>query len=166
MILDITHPTDEAFWQAMDLYKGPIWASHHNCRALVQHQRQLTDEQIKALIQRGAVIGGVLDAWMLSNGWIRGVSDPKTAEVTLSALLDHYDHICQLAGNSRHIAIGSDLDGMFGKEQAPNDMDTAADLAMLPGLLEKRGYDSADIADVMHGNWLRFLREALDRGGY
>jgi len=166
MILDITHLTDEAFWQAMDLYKGPIWASHHNCRALVQHQRQLTDEQIKALIQRGAVIGGVLDAWMLSNGWIRGVSDPKTAEVTLSALLDHYDHICQLAGNSRHIAIGSDLDGMFGKEQAPNDMDTAADLAMLPGLLEKRGYDSADIADVMHGNWLRFLREALDRGGY
>ncbi len=160
MILDVTHLTDEAFWQAMDLYKGPVWASHHNCRALVQHQRQLADDQLKALIGRGAVIGGVLDAWMLSNGWVRGESDPVTADVGLMRLLDHYDHICQLAGNSRHIAIGSDLDGMFGKEQAPHDMDTIADLALLPGLLEKRGYAAADIGDVMHGNWLRCLREA------
>jgi len=160
MILDITHLTDEAFGQAMDLYKGPVWASHHNCRALVRHQRQLTDDQIKTLIQRGAVIGGVLDAWMLSDGWVRGQSDPRTSGVNLEKLIDHYDHICQLAGNSQHIAIGSDLDGMFGKEQSPYDLDTVADLARLGGLLEQRGYGPEEIINVLHGNWLRFLRQA------
>jgi len=161
MILDITHLTDEAFWQAIDLYQGPIWASHHNCRALVSHQRQLTDEQIKALIDRDAVIGGVLDAWMLSEDWVRGSSDPLAAGVSLGRLVDHYDHICQLAGNSRHIAIGSDLDGMFGKEQSPYDMETIADLSGLEGILRQRGYEPGDIANVLHGNWLRYLTAVL-----
>ncbi|HEY4205817.1 MAG TPA: membrane dipeptidase [Puia sp.] len=161
MILDVTHLTDEAFWQAMDLYKGPVWASHHNCRTLVSHQRQLTDEQIKALIHRDAVIGGVLDAWMLCEGWIRGTSEPLAAGVRLESLVDHYDHICQLAGNSRHIAIGSDLDGMFGKEQSPYDMDTIADLGALEDILGKRGYAPGDIIDIMHGNWLRYLKRVL-----
>ncbi|MBN9385999.1 MAG: membrane dipeptidase [Chitinophagaceae bacterium] len=160
MILDITHLTDEAFLQAMEMYKGPVWASHHNCRALVHHQRQLTDDQIRMLIQRGAVIGGVLDAWMLSNDWVRGKSDPQTAGVDLQKLLEHYDHICQLAGNSRHIAIGSDLDGMFGKEQSPYDMEDIADLQRLGALLQQRGYTPDDITNVLHGNWLRFLRQA------
>lgn len=160
MILDITHLTDEAFLQAMELYKGPVWASHHNCRALIQHQRQLTDQQIKMLIEKDAVIGGVLDAWMLSNGWVRGQSDPRTMGVTLEKLIDHYDHICQIAGNSRHIAIGSDLDGMFGKEQSPYDMEDIACLQRLEPLLRQRGYAPDDITNVMHGNWLRFLRQA------
>src|SRR5690554_117734 len=64
IILDVTHLTDEAFWQAMDFFKGTIWASHHNCRSLINHQRQLDDGQIKALIERGAVIGGALDTWI------------------------------------------------------------------------------------------------------
>ncbi|HRN55517.1 MAG TPA: membrane dipeptidase, partial [Agriterribacter sp.] len=125
MILDVTHLTDDAFMQVIDMYKGPVWASHHNCRALVPHQRQLTDEQIKILINRNAVIGGVLDAWMLKAGWVvRGKNDPKTENISLHTLIDHYDHICQIAGNTDHIAIGSDLDGMFGQEQSPYDMDT------------------------------------------
>jgi len=132
MILDITHLTDEAFLQAIDRYKGPVWASHHNCRTLVRHQRQLTDHQIKTLIGRGAVIGGVLDAWMLCNGWVRGRSEPRAAGADLEKLLDHYDHICQLAGNSLHIAIGSDLDGGFGTEQCPEDLDTIAFLNTAP----------------------------------
>jgi membrane dipeptidase len=158
MILDITHLTDEAFYQAMDLYKGPVWASHHNCRKLVNHQRQLDDEQIRVLIGRGAVIGGVLDAWMLVNDWVRGESDPRKMNVTLEKLVDHYDHICQLAGNSLHIAIGSDLDGMFGKEQSPYDLETIADLQGLQSILAKRGYAPADIENIFHVNWLRFLR--------
>lgn len=159
MILDVTHLTDEAFAQAMDLYKGPVWASHHNCRALVDYQRQLTDEQIKVLIARDAVIGGVLDTWMLMNGWIRGKHNPKEEGINLENLVDHYDHICQLAGNSNHIAIGSDLDGMFGTEQSPYDIDTIADLQNLNGLLQKRGYSAADIEKIFSGNWLRFLRK-------
>lgn len=160
IILDVTHLTDEAFWQAMDLYKGTMWASHHNCRALVHHQRQLADDQIKALIERGAVIGGALDAWMLGNDWVRGTSDPFKEGIGLEKLIDHYDRICQMAGNSRHIAIGSDLDGMFGKEQSPHDLETIADLQNLGGLLEKRGYAEEDIENIFHGNWLRIIRNA------
>lgn len=160
MILDVTHLTDMGFWQVMDLYKGPIWASHHNCRALVNHQRQLTDDQIKELINRRAVIGGVFDTWMLTNNWERGVSDPKSLNVDIEKLVDHYDHICQIAGNSHHIAIGSDLDGGYGKEQSPYDLETIADLQSLTDILTKRGYTPADIKNIFHGNWLRFIRKA------
>jgi membrane dipeptidase len=160
MILDVTHLTDPGFKQAMEIYKGPVWASHHNCRVLVKNQRQLTDDQIKILIDRGAVIGGVLDAWMLADGWIRGVSLPKAMGVNLNRLIDHYDHICQIAGNSDHIAIGSDLDGAFGTEQSPYDLNSIADLQKLPVLLTQRGYSDTDIQKILHGNWLRFLRNA------
>jgi membrane dipeptidase len=160
IILDITHLTDESFEQALSIYKGPVWASHHNCRSLVPHQRQLTDDQIKQLIERDAVIGGSLDVWMIVPNWVRGTSDPFKDGAPLEAIINHYDHICQLAGNANHIAIGSDLDGMFGKEQSPYDLETIADLQKLPELLSKRGYSQEDIAKVLHGNWLRFLRKA------
>jgi len=160
IILDATHLCDLAFWDALDLFQGPVWASHNNCRALVDHNRQFSDDMIKALIARGAVIGGVFDAWMLSPGWIRGKSTPKERNVTLATLLDHMDHICQLAGNADHIGIGSDLDGAFGKEQCPADLDSIADLQKIPTLLQQRGYSPQDIEKVMHGNWLRFLKKA------
>jgi len=160
MILDITHLTDKGVAEAMQIYQGPVWASHHNCRALVKNQRQLTDDQIRILIDRGGVIGGVLDAWMLADGWIRGVSLPKAMGASLQRLIDHYDHICQIAGNANHIAIGSDLDGAFGTEQSPFDLDNISDLQKLPNLLNQRGYKAADIENILHGNWLRFLRNA------
>jgi len=160
IILDVTHLTDEAFWQAMDLFQGTVWASHHNCRSLVDHQRQLADDQIAALIDRGAVIGGALDAWMLGNNWVRGTSDPLQEGINLEKLVDHFDHICQIAGNSLHVAIGSDLDGMFGKEQSPYDLETIADLQNLGPLLQKRGYKPEDIENIFHGNWLRIIRKA------
>jgi membrane dipeptidase len=152
--------TDTGFSQAMKIYKGSVWASHHNCRVLVNNQRQLTDDQIRILIERGAVIGGVMDAWMLAEGWIRGVSLPKAMGVNLDRVIDHFDHICQIAGNADHIAIGSDLDGAFGTEQSPYDLDTISDLQKLPEVLSRRGYSGDDIKKVLHGNWLRFLREA------
>lgn len=160
IILDATHLCDLAFWDALDHFHGPVWASHNNCRALVDHNRQFSDEMIKALIARGAVIGGVFDAWMLNPGWIRGKSTPKERNVTLGTLLDHLDHICQLAGNANHIGIGSDLDGAFGKEQCPLDLESIADLQKIPDLLLARGYSEEDVQKVMHGNWLRFLKKA------
>jgi membrane dipeptidase len=160
MILDVTHLTDLGFSQAMEIYKGPVWASHHNCRALVKNQRQLTDDQIRILIERGSVIGGVMDAWMLTDGWIRGVSIPRARGTDLNSLIDNYDHICQIAGNADHIAIGSDLDGAFGTEQSPYDLDTITDLQKLPVLLKQRGYSEANISNILHGNWLRFLKKA------
>ena len=161
MILDVTHLSDECFWEALDFFNGPLWASHHNCRALVPHQRQLSDEQIKALIARGAVIGTALDAWMLVPGWIRGETTPQSSGVNLEHVADHIDHVCQLAGNANHAGIGSDLDGAFGREQTPGDLDTIADLQRIPDILAKRGYGSADCEKVAHGNFVRFLRDAL-----
>jgi membrane dipeptidase len=160
IILDATHLCDESFWEAMDNFNGYVWASHHNCRALVDHNRQFSDEQLKELIRRGSVIGGVLDAWMMVPNWIRKESTPKGMNCDLEKVIDHMDHICQLAGNSLHIGIGSDLDGAFGKEQCPYDLETIADLQKIPKLLSNRGYQRDDIENVMHGNWLRFLRKA------
>lgn len=160
MILDATHLCDDSFWEALDYFDGPVWASHNNCRTLVNHNRQFSDEQIKELIARDAVIGGALDAWMMVPNWVRGQSTPEGMNCTLDRMIDHLDHICQLAGNARHIGIGSDLDGAYGREQSPMDLDTIADLQKIPDLLRQRGYTPEDIALVMHGNWLRFLRRA------
>jgi len=160
IILDATHLCDDAFWQALENYNGHVWASHNNCRAIVNHNRQYSDDQIKALISRDAVIGAAMDAWMIVPGWIRRESDPEKMGCNLEKVIDHMDHICQLAGNSNHIAIGSDLDGAFGREQSPYDIETIADISKIPELLSRRGYSTADIEGVMHGNWLRFLRKA------
>jgi membrane dipeptidase len=160
MILDVTHLADQSFDEALDTYGGPVLASHHNCRALVPHQRQLTDVQIKQLVGRGAVIGSALDTWMLYPGWIRGQTTPEQAGVKLPAMIDHIDRVCQIAGNARHAAIGSDLDGGFGKEQSPLDLDTIADLQRVPDLLRGRGYHAEAIEGIMHGNWVQFFREA------
>ena len=160
IILDATHLCDDAFWQALDNFNGNIWASHNNCRALVDHNRQFSDEMIRELVDRGAVIGAALDAWMMVPEWVRGVSTPKEMNCNLEVMVDHIDHICQIAGNSLHVGMGTDLDGAFGKEQCPYDLDTIADLQKVPTLLSKRGYTDQDIENMMHGNWLRFLRNA------
>lgn len=160
IILDATHLCDESFWEALDHFDGPVWASHSNCRALVPHNRQFTDDQIKALIERGAVIGAPLDAWMMVPGWIKGKTTPESANVMLEHMIDHIDHICQIAGNAAHCGIGSDLDGAFGREQSPADLNTIADLARIPELLAARGYSKADIAGIAHGNFITFLQKA------
>lgn len=160
IILDATHLCDESFWEALDSFHGPIWASHNNCRSLVPNDRQFSDKQIKALVDRGAVIGGVLDAWMLVPDWQRGESTPESSGVKMDHLINHMDHICQIAGNANHIGIGTDLDGGYGLEQSPSDLDTIADLQNLPNMLAARGFSPKDIAGVMNGNFVRFLKSA------
>lgn len=160
MILDATHLCDDAFWDAMKLFTGNVWASHHNCRSLVNHNRQLSDEMIMELVQRGAVIGMALDAWMIVPAWVRGVSTPENMNCNLAKIINHIDHICNLVGNAEHVAIGSDLDGAFGREQCPSDIETIADLQKIPLMLQQRGYRENDIENIMYGNWLRFVRNA------
>jgi membrane dipeptidase len=161
IIMDATHFCEDSFWEMLTIFKGPVWASHNNCRVFVNHNRQFSDEQIKELIYRDAVIGVALDAWMMVPGWIRGKSDPVSMNVTLKQMINNIDHICQLAGNSFHAGIGSDLDGAFGKEQCPHDLDTIADLQkVLPGLQEL-GYSGSDIENIMSGNFIRFLKKNL-----
>ena len=164
MILDVTHLSDESFWEALELFQGPVWASHSNCRALVPDQRQFSDEQLRALIERGAVIGAAFDAWMLVPGWKRRISHPSNTEVLLRHVADHIDHVCQLAGNARHAGLGTDLDGGFGREQCPSDLHTIADLQKLPEMLRLKGFSPADVENIMHGNFTDFLRRAWQAG--
>jgi membrane dipeptidase len=158
MLLDATHLADQSFWEALDIFTGPVLASHHNCRALVPGDRQLADEQIKALIAGGAVIGAAFDNWMIKPGWKIGVSDPKT--VSMEDIANHTDHICQLAGNAKHCGLGTDLDGGFGKEQSPHDLDTIADLGKFASILERRGYSCDDIEGILWRNFVEFFRRA------
>lgn len=156
--LDMTHLSDKAFWQVADLFGGRVLASHQNARKFCDWQRQFSDEQLKHVIQAGGVIGVAFDAIMLQPGWVRGVTK---AVVTIERAVENIDHVCQLAGNCKHSGIGSDLDGGYGKEQTPADLDTIADLQKIPELLLQRGYTDADIRAIMHGNWLRFFGEVL-----
>lgn len=159
VILDVTHLTDRGLWEALELYEGPVLASHHNCRALVPGQRQLDDDMLKALIARDGVVGTSFDQWMLDPSFVRGQRNPRRK--TLEAVADHIDHVCQVAGSCRHAAVGSDLDGGFGTEQSPADVDTIAAVAGLAGKLSGRGYASADVEGILSGNWLRLLRKVL-----
>ena len=160
LILDATHLCDDAFWDAMKLWEGPVWASHQNCRALVPHNRQWSDEQIRELIARGGVLGSVFDAWMMVPDWQRGVTTPAGAGLVVARIVEHIDHICQLAGNARHVGLGSDLDGGFGTEQTPQDLQSIADLQRVLDALRARGYAAADLDGLAHGNFLRCLRTA------
>jgi membrane dipeptidase len=161
IILDATHLSDESFRDALDHFSGPIWASHSNCRTLADWNRQFNDDQIRELIGRGAVIGMAFDAIMMVHGWTHQRSKPQDFQLRIEKICEHIDHICQLAGNARHICIGSDLDGGFGTEQCPLDLDSIADLGRLGPLLAARGYSQADIDGFFHGNVIEFLRRSL-----
>ena len=156
MILDLTHTADEGFFQALDAFDGPVIASHTNCRALVPGDRQFSDEQLRLLIDRGAIIGTAFDAWMLVPGWI--VFESKPGDLRMETVVDHIDHICQLSGNVMHAAIGTDTGTT---DHMPVDYRTSADLQELPELLGRRGYTEGDVNHILHRNWLEYFLKHL-----
>jgi membrane dipeptidase len=161
LILDMSHIAEESFWQALDLFDGPTVASHSNCRALVQGrrpERQLSDDQIRALIERDGIIGVVLYGTFLQEGWTRAAG--KQA-LSLADVIRHVDHICQIAGDARHVAIGSDFDGGFGSESIPRELDTVADWVQIGAALRAHGFSAGDADGVLGDNWLRLLQRAL-----
>lgn len=157
IILDATHLCDTSFREAMDCFCGAVWASHHLCRSITPHNRQFSDEQFKELIDRKAVVGMAFDAWMMIPNWQRGKSTPENTGLYLEHIFPHIDHLCQIAGNSLHVGIGSDLDGAFGKEQCPQDLESIADLQKLEEILKNKGYTAQDVENIFHKNWLKFL---------
>lgn len=159
LLLDLVHTADTALEQALAEYGGPVFISHGNCRALVPNDRQITDEQLRWISDRGGVVGVVLDEWMLVPGYVRG--DPTRQRATLEDLANHIDHICETTGSARHVAIGSDLDGGFGTEQTPIDLASIADLQKLEDILARRGYSDDSILGIFSGNWYRFFAESL-----
>lgn len=159
MILDVTHLADEAMDQVFDLFGGIVLASHHNCRALVDRQRQLRDSDIRHIANRGGVIGAALDNWMLDKECGQGPGNVRRA-AALEDVVNHIDHVCQLTGSTKHSAIGTDLDGGFGTEQSPVDLDNIADLQKLPEMISRRGYSDADVEGIMYRNWFNLMERA------
>lgn len=158
-ILDVSHLSEKAFFEALDSFSGPVLASHNNCRALVPGDRQFSDRQIQRLVERDAVIGVALDAWMLHPGWIHGSTTSNA--LTLNSVVNQIDHICNLAGSARNVAIGSDLDGGFGSEQTPGDVKSIADLQKIATLMAERRFADEWIDAVFSENWLRFFGKHL-----
>ena len=154
IVLDVTHLSDRSFWEALDAYGGHVHASHSNCRALAPGVRQIDDDQIRALAERGGVVGAALDSEMLMPDW-----KPKM-RASIDDVVHHIDRVCQIAGSSEHAGIGSDLDGGFGRERIPRGIDTIADLPKIVHRLQERGYSEQDAENVAYGNWLRFFTNA------
>ena len=160
IILDASHMAEQSFWDAMELYHGAVVASHSNCRVFVgaDADRHLTDDMIRAIIKRDGVIGSVLYGGFLKAGWDKSA---KKENLTLADVVRHMKHICDLAGDTTHIAIGSDFDGGFGVESVPHELDTVADLQRIGDALSAASFSDADIANALGGNWLRVLRRGL-----
>lgn len=159
MILDITHLSEEATFEAVDRYGGVLIASHNNARALVPGGRQLGDEQIRRLAERNGVTGVVMNNHFLKAGYRK--SDPKES-VTLDDVAAHIDHVCQLVGSAEHVGIGSDMDGGFGRDDVPAEIESIADLRKIgDALQEKYDYGDDDVANIMGENWVGRLRAAF-----
>jgi membrane dipeptidase len=158
-ILDTSHLAEQSFFEALDLFHGTIIASHSNCRIYTPTDRQLSDEMIRAILSRNGVIGSLLYNAFLDPDWTdRG---KIKSEVTFATVFKHMNHICEIAGDRSHIAIGSDFDGGFGMESIPAELDTIADLQKLGPGLQQNGFSESEARGVLGENWLRLLRSAL-----
>ncbi len=161
LMLDISHMDHQSARQALDHYAGQVIASHANAEALINHipiNRHLKNETIHQLIERNGVMGIVpLNSFLAWNWRDLGGRDA----IGLDKYIAQIDHVCQLAGNTHHVAIGTDFDGGFGVESVPHEIDTIADLPKLIPLLEEKGYNQDDVDRILSGNWLRILQNNL-----
>jgi membrane dipeptidase len=160
--LDLSHMDEPAVLESLDIYPGHIVATHANCLALMpEHEfnRLLSDRVIRGILERDGMIGVVPFNTFLKDGWL--VEKSNRDEVSLTHLVDHIDHICQLAGDALHVGIGSDFDGGFGLQSTPKEIDTIADLQKLVPLLLSRGYSEEDAAAILGGNWVNMLHRSL-----
>ncbi len=156
IIHDASHLAEESFWQLMDLTAGPVMASHSNCRSIVPTDRQLSDDMIRAITSRGGVIGiNFFDRFLLPP------AEHGSRRATLNDVIRHMKHICDLAGDSKHVAIGTDMDGGLGRNEIPEEIHTSADLPKLQSALSSAGFADSEILGIMSGNWLEFFGRSL-----
>lgn len=154
MIHDASHLAEHAFWQLLDLTDNAIMASHSNCRAIVggPNNRHLTDDMIKALVRRGGVIGINFCTQFL----IRHDKFPREKS-SLADVVAHVKHICELAGSTNCVALGTDMDGGLGRELIPVEIATSADLPKVGDALSAAGFTDDDVRKVLGDNWRAFF---------
>jgi membrane dipeptidase len=158
LTLDVTHMSERACLEALDAYEGAVVASHAHSQRTVATPRLLSDRVIEGIVAHDGVVGVLPLNWALSSSWRAG--NGKDA-VTLVAVVDAIDAVCQIAGDALHVGLGTDFDGGQGTEATPAELDTIADLPKLAPALTARGFADTDIAAVMGGNWISFLRRHL-----
>jgi membrane dipeptidase len=157
VILDVSHMAEETFYNALDAYKSTIIASHSNCRHFVNTDRQLSDDMIRRLVEREAVIGVVLYDNFL-------VPKSEGRKATLEDVVRQMSRIAELAGSTDNIAIGTDWDGGFGGESIPAPLTGVSDMFLLGEALLKHNFSEADVRKILYGNWTRILLKALPNG--
>jgi membrane dipeptidase len=158
-IHDASHLAEESLVDLLAMAERPICASHSNCRAILGEDppgRHLADGAIRGIAQRGGVVGVVLYDKFLIPPEMR-----KKRRATLGDVVRHIDHICQMTGSCRHVGLGTDMDGGFGREHVPEEIETAADLPRLADALSGAGYSDEDVRGVMGGNWAGFFEKSL-----
>ncbi len=156
IIHDTSHLAEESFWELLSATSGPVMASHSNCRSIVPTDRQLSDEMIIALGQRGGVIGiNFFDKFLLRP------AEYQKRRARLSDLIEHVRHMCDLIGDAKHVGIGTDMDGGFGMEHIPEEIKTSADLPKIAEALAGAGFGPAEVEGIMGGNWVRFFCENI-----
>ena len=141
VVVDISHLAPAGVRDVLEVSQRPIIASHANARALCDHPRNLTDEQLRAIAARGGVIGATFVPDFIAT---------EKGQATLDRLLDHIGHMLEVAGPD-HVALGSDWDGT----QAPPDLQSVVDLPKVTAGLLARGYPVETVQKVLGGNWLR-----------
>jgi len=157
VILDVSHLSHMSLYEALDVFEGKhVVATHCNPHRFVPTERQLPDRAIEQIAQRKGVIGVVPFNKFLKKDW-----SGRKIDVTLDDVIRMIDHICQVTGNADHVGIGSDFDGGFGAQAVPREIDTIRDLHKIGDELLQRGFSPQHVAQIMHGNWLRVLAEAL-----
>jgi membrane dipeptidase len=156
MIHDASHLSEESFWELLDMTNGPLMASHSNCRAISPSDRQMSDPMIRAVINRDGVIGiNLYDEFLLP------IDQFKKRRATISDVIAHMNRICDIAGDAKHVALGTDLDGGVGRDDVPKEIETARDLHKIAEALSDSGYRDEDVRGIMGMNWVNFFRRTL-----
>ncbi len=153
MIVDVSHLNDQGFWDVVEINKGPFIASHSNCRALCDTQRNLTDEMIEALAEKGGVMGmNFLPFFLVPRKEVRA-----GRRATVETVVDHIDHIAELVG-ADHIGLGSDYDGI---PYPPDGLEDASKMPNITLELVRRGYSDDEVKKILGGNFIRVIKKIL-----
>jgi membrane dipeptidase len=155
MIHDVSHLAEQSFWELLDITGGGVAASHSNCQAIVPGDRQLSDAMIRALGKRAGMIGiNFYDRFLLP-------PSARSERATLEHVVAHVRHICDVLGDAGHVGLGTDMDGGFGREHLPRQIESWADVSRLADSLAAAGLSDQDIHGIMGGNWIEFFRANL-----
>src|SRR2546430_15235023 len=163
VMVDISHVADKTFWDALEVSRAPLLASHSSCRALSGHPRNMTDDRIKAIAGKGGVIMINYSTSFLSNELYeatqKNVPPAERPRVSWERIVDHIDHAVKLVG-ATHVGLGSDFDGTT----VPDGMDDVSKLPKITAALVEKGYSDQDIRNILGENILRLMEQVEEVG--